>query len=350
MMMHQSPLRAFGRALAAPVLGAFLLVTQDAKANNSIEYFYKGRTVSMVVGFNTGGAYDLYARVVARHISKHLPGKPSFVVKNMQGAGSVIAANFLYNRSPRDGSEIGLIAGTAALEPLFGGTATQFDGQKFSWLGSANEEVGACFTWHTSKTNTAQQLMRNPVIIGSAGTSSLLVPSTLNSVLGANLRIVKGYKGTSDMLLALERGEVEGMCGMLYAAVQAERPDWLDKKLVNVLMQVSVKRNPKLGDAPSIMDFATSDDQRNLLRLLSGWTIMGRPFLAPPGIPADRAEALRAAFVATMNDEDFLQDAARNRLDVSPITAAQIERFLAESYATPRNVVERAAKIMKDTN
>jgi tripartite-type tricarboxylate transporter receptor subunit TctC len=350
MIMLRSALRALGRAIATPVLVAGLLAAQGAMAQDGVESFYKGRTVGMVVGFNTGGAYDLYARVVARHMPKHMPGKPGFVVKNMQGAGSVIAANFLYNRSPRDGSEIGLIAGTAALEPLFGGTATQFDGQKFSWLGSVNEEVGACFTWHASKTSTPQQLMRDPVIIGSAGTSSLLVPSTLNAVLGANLRIVKGYKGTSDLLLALERGEVEGMCGMLYGVVQAERPDWLDKKLVNVLMQVSVEHNTKLGDAPSIMDFATSDDQRSLLRLLIGWTIMGRPFLAPPGVPKDRATALRAAFVATMKDEDFLQDAARNRLDVSPITAAEIERFLAESYATPQAVVNRAAKIMKEAN
>ena len=336
-------------ALFAASLFAMCPAAQ-AQAQESVEAFYKGRGVGMVVGFNTGGAYDLYARVVARHMSKHLPGKPSFVVKNMQGAGSVIAANFLYNRSPRDGSEIGLIAGTAALEPLFGGTATQFDGQKFVWLGSANEEVGACFTWATSKTKTAQELMREPVIIGSAGTSSLLVPSTLNSVLGANLRIVKGYKGTSDLLLALERGEVEGMCGMLYAVVQAERPDWLEKKLVNVLMQVSVERNPKLAGVPSIMDFAKSDDDRALLRLLIGWTIMGRPFLAPPGAPAERVAALRAAFAATMKDEEFLHDAARNRLDVSPIAPEQIERFLADAYATPRPLVERAAKIMKEAN
>jgi hypothetical protein len=321
-----------------------------ARAEESVEHFYKGRTLGLIVGFNTGGAYDLYARVAARHMSKHLPGKPVFVVKNMQGAGSVIAANFLYNRSPRDGSEIGLIAGTAALEPLFGGTATQFDGQKFTWLGSANEEVGACFTWADNKTKSAQELMRAPVIIGSAGTSSLLVPSTLNAVLGANLRIVKGYKGTSDLLLALERGEVEGMCGMLYAVVQAERPDWLEKKRVNVLMQVSVERNPKLGDIPSIMDFAASEDQRALLRLLIGWTIMGRPFLAPPGVPQERAQALRAAFEAMMKDEDFLQDASRNRLDVSPVSAGQIERFLAESYKTPRELVDRAGKIMREAN
>jgi tripartite-type tricarboxylate transporter receptor subunit TctC len=338
-------------ALAAAFgLGSGLFASASVRAQESAEGFFKGRTLGLVVGFNTGGAYDLYARVVARHMPKHLPGKPAFVVKNMQGAGSVIAANFLYNRSPRDGSEIGLIAGTAALEPLFGGTATQFDGQKFTWLGSANEEVGACFTWGDSKTKTAQELMRAPVIIGSAGTSSLLVPSTLNAVLGANLRIVKGYKGTSDLLLALERGEVEGMCGMLYAVVQAERPDWLEKKRVNVVMQVAVERNPKLGDIPSIMDFAASEDQRALLRLLIGWTIMGRPFLAPPGVPADRAQALRAAFLATMKDEDFLQDAARNRLDVSPVTAAQIERFLAESYKTPRDIVDRAGKIMKEAN
>ena len=276
----------------------------------------------------------------------HLPGSPAIVVKNMQGAGSVLAANHLYNVSPKDGSELGLIAGSAALEPLFGARPTKFDGQKFTWIGSANDEPGVCFAWHTSGFERAQDLFDKEHVLGTSGTSNLDFPLALNAVLGTSMKLVRGYNGTSSIMLAMERGETQGMCGMVYAALQAAHPDWLRDKKVRTLMQIGLERSAKMGDVPFVMDFAKTDDDRRVLRLIVGWTIMGRPFLAPPGIPADRKDALRRAFDATMRDPAFLADAAKQRLDVAAIGGAEIERFLQDAYATPKPLVERAAKIL----
>jgi tripartite-type tricarboxylate transporter receptor subunit TctC len=324
---------------------AVLLFTIPAHTQ-SVEQFYKGRSVNLIVGFNPGGAYDPYARVVARHLPKHLPGAPDIVVKNMQGAGSVRAANYLYNVAPKDGSELGLIAGSAALEPMFSVRPTQFEGQKFTWLGSANDEPGVCFSWHTSPIATAQDLFEKEMILAASGTSNLDFPLALNAVLGTKMKIVRGYNGTSSMMLAMERGEVQGMCGMVYAAVQTAHPDWLTRKRVRVLMQIGLERSDKMRGVPFVMDFAKSDDDRRVLRLVVGWTIMGRPYLAPPGIAEERKVALRTAFDATMKDPAFLADAAKLRLDISPITGAAVERFLHDVYGTPRPLVQRAAKIL----
>jgi tripartite-type tricarboxylate transporter receptor subunit TctC len=264
----------------------------------------------------------------------------------MQGAGSVIAANHLYNVSPKDGSEIGLIAGSVALEPLFAARPTQFNGQKLTWLGSANDEPGVCFAWHTSGFTTAQELFDKELVLGASGTSNLDFPLALNAVLGTKMKLVRGYNGTSSIMLAMERGEIAGMCGMVYAALQVAHPDWLRDRKVRTLLQIGLELNAKLADVPLAFDFARSDDDKRVLRLLVGWTIMGRPFLAPPGIPQERKTALRRAFDATMRDPAFLEDTAKQRLDVAAITGEAIETFLRDAYATPKPLVERAGKIL----
>ena len=264
----------------------------------------------------------------------------------MQGRGRSVAANHLYNVSPKDGSELGLIAGSAALEPMFAARPTQFDGQKFTWIGSANDEPGVCFAWHTSGFTTAQELFDKQLLIGASGTSNLDFPLALNAVLGTRMKLVRGYNGTSSIMLAMERGEVAGMCGMVYAGLVAAHPDWLRDKKVRTLLQIGLQRNARMGDVPFVMDFAKNEDDKRVLRLIVGWTIMGRPFLAPPGVPEDRKAALRAAFDATMKDAAFLDDAARMRLDITPITGGEIERFLQDIYSTPKPLVDRAAKIL----
>jgi tripartite-type tricarboxylate transporter receptor subunit TctC len=329
--------------IAGVLLG--LVATAPAGAQSVAEY-YAGRQVNLIVGFNPGGAYDPYARTLARHLPKHLPGSPNIVVRNMQGAGSVIAANHLFNVSPKDGSEFGLIAASAAIEPIFSVRPVQFNGRSFTWIGSANDEPGVCFSWHTAKFTTAQDLFDKELVIGASGTSNLDFPLALNAVVGTKMKLVRGYNGTASIMIAMERGEVEGICGMVYAAVQAAHPDWLTTKRVRTLMQIGLERNPKLPDVPFVMDFAKTDDDKRVLRLLVGWTIMGRPFLAPPGIPEDRKVALRQAFDATMRDRAFLEDAAKVRLDISPITGEQIEKFLTDVYSTPKALVERAGKIL----
>ena len=332
--------------LRAPLVTLIGVLAATAAGAQSAEQFYAGRTVNLIVGFNPGGAYDPYARSLARRLPKHLPGSPAIVVKNMQGAGSVLAANHLYNVSPKDGSEFGLIAGSAALEPMFGARPTQFDGQKFTWIGSANDEPGVCVAWHSAPFVRAADLFDKELVLGASGTSNLDFPLALNAVLGTRLKLVRGYNGTSSIMLAIERGEVQGMCGMVYAAVKAAHPDWLRERKVRTLMQIGLERNPKMGDVPFVMDFARSEDDKRVLRLLVGWTIMGRPFLAPPGIPEDRKLALRRAFDATMKDPAFLEDAARQRLDIAAISSEAIDKFLQDAYGTPKALVERAAKIL----
>ena len=341
--VRSKPGRQLRCVTLAAAIGVFMATHADAQ---TVEQFYKGRTVSLIVGFNPGGAYDPYARTVARHLPKHLPGTPNIVVKNMQGAGSVLAANHLYNVSPKDGSELGLVAGSTALEPMFAVRPNQYDGRKFTWIGSANDEPGVCFAWHDSGFTTAQELFDKPLLIGASGTSNLDFPLALNAVAGTKMRLVRGYNGTSSIMLAMERGEVQGICGMIYAAMQTSHPDWIAEGKVRTLVQIGLERNAKLPDVPFIMDYLKNEDDKRVLRLLVGWTIMGRPYLAPPGIPDDRKAALRRAFNATMQDPAFLEDAAKARLDISSISGEQIDRFLAEVYTTPKPLVERAGKIL----
>jgi tripartite-type tricarboxylate transporter receptor subunit TctC len=229
---------------------------------------------------------------------------------------------------------------------MFGARPTRFDGQKFTWIGSANDEPGVCVAWHTAPFERAHDLFDKELVLAASGTSNLDFPLALNAVLGTRMKIVRGYNGTSAMMLAIERGEVQGMCGMVYSGLQAAHPDWLRDGKVRVLMQIGLERNAKMGDVPFVMDFARSEDDKRVLRLIVGWTIMGRPYLAPPGIPEERKAALRRAFDATMQDPAFLEDAAKQRLDIAPITGEAIETFLRDAYGTPRPLVERAAKIL----
>jgi tripartite-type tricarboxylate transporter receptor subunit TctC len=322
-----------------------LAAAMPAQAQSVLK-FYSGRQVTLIVGFNPGGAYDPYARTVARHLTKYLPGSPEITVKNMQGAGSVHAANYLYNVAPKDGSELGLIAGSAAIEPMFGARPTKFEGQRFTWLGSANDEPGVCFSWHTTPIANIRDLFDRGMVLGASGTSTLDFPLALNAVLGTRIKIIRGYTGSSSIMLAMERGEIQGMCGMVYSGMRTSHPDWLAQKRVRILVQIGLQPNERMAGVPFVMDFAKSDDDRRLLRLLTGWTIMGRPFLAPPGIPEERKLALRRAFDLTMTDPAFLADAAKLRLEISPIRGATIEQFLQDVYATPRPLVERAGRIL----
>ena len=221
----------------------------------TVEQFYKGRTVNLIVGFNPGGAYDPYARTVARHLPNHLPGAPNIVVKNMQGAGSVLAANHLYNVSPKDGSELGLIAGSAALEPVFAARPTNLTAASSPGSAAPMMSPAVCFALRDSGFTTAQDLFDKQLLIGASGTSNLDFPLALNAVAGTRMRLVRGYNGTSSIMLAMERGEVQGICGMVYAAMQTSHPDWIADSKVRTLVQIGLERNAKLADVPFIMDF-----------------------------------------------------------------------------------------------
>lgn len=334
------------RRAAFGMIAALAAGLATAASAQPVAEFYKDRQITLVVGFNPGGGFDAYARGVSRHMGRHIPGTPSIVIKHQPGAGSIIAANQLYNASPKDGSEIGLVADTAAIDALLGTVRTQFDAHKFTWIGSAARSISVCVAWHSVPVRTAQDLYDNELVVGTTGTSTITYPMALRSVLGLKLRLVSGYAGTAGLMLALERREIDAMCGQVYDALRTQRPEWLKNGTVRPVIQLGLEKVPELGDAPWALDMARTDDDRRVLRLIVGSTLMGRPFLAPPGIPADRRDALRRAFMATMKDPQFLAEADKLRIDVTPSSGEEIERFVTDAYATPQPIIERAKAIL----
>ena len=308
--------------------------------------FYRGRTVTLIVGYSAGGGYDTYARVLARHMGKHIPGNPTLVVQNMPGAGSLRSANYLYNVAPKDGSVFGMFSRGLAMEPLIGTSATQFEATKFTWLGSGTEEASVFVTWHTSGVRTWQDMLAKTFSVGGEGSGSDpdVYAQLLKNAFGVKLRLVTGYPGTAEIALALERGEVDGRASWSWSSLKSLKPDWIAGKKVNLPVQLNLTKNPELPDVPMITDFAQNDRQRQSLRIILSRQTMGRPFMAPPGLPDDRRLALRKAFDDTMKDPEFVAEAKQRSMEVNPVSGAEIDKLLAELYATPKDVVEETKR------
>ncbi len=321
---------------AAAVLAALATARADPIAD-----FYRGRTVTLVIGYSAAGGYDTYARVVARHLGDHIPGHPAILPQNMEGAGSLRATNYLYNAAAKDGSVIGMVARGMAMEPLIGRSHASFDARRFAWLGSGTNEVSTCVTWHASPVKTWGQALTTPFTVGGEGSGSDpdVFATIMRNLFGLKLRLVSGYPGTAELTLAIERGEVDGRCGWSYSSLKQQHPDWIARKQVNILVQLALSKSPKLADVPLVTDFATTDRQRQILRLVFSRQAMARPFLAPPGIPDDRKQALRAAFDATMRDPAFLAEAKQRGLEVNPVSGADIDKLIAELYQTPADII-----------
>jgi tripartite-type tricarboxylate transporter receptor subunit TctC len=310
----------------------------------TVEEFYKGKTVSLIVGFSVGGGYDLYARHLARHIGKHIPGKPAILPQNMAGAGSLRAANFIYSAAPKDGTAIGTFSRTTGINPLLESGAT-FDGTKFTWLGSVTDDVSTCVTWHTSAVKTWKDFLEKPVTLGGQGPSSEpdIFARLYKNVFGAPIKLVAGYPGTNEITLAMERGEVEGLCGLSWSTIKTRHAQWLRDKKINLLVQAAFKKEREMGDVPLIMDQTKDVEKIQILKLILAAQEMARPFAAPPGIPEDRKAALIAAFAATMKDPEYLAEAQKLNIDVNPVSAKALNDLLAELYATPKDVVKKAS-------
>ena len=311
--------------------------------------FYKGRNIEMYIGYSVGGAYDLYARVIARHMGKHIPGNPTVVPKNMEGAGSLRLANWLYRVAPKDGTAIGTIGRGIAFDPLLIGKGDQFDAAKFNWLGSANNEVSVCVALQASGITKFEDLYTKELTVGGTGTSADTdqFPRVLNNVLGTKFKIVAGYPGGNDVVLAMERGEVKGRCGWSWSSVKSTHKSWIDDKKMVVLVQLSLNKHPELPDVPLVIDLAKTDEQRQILKLIFARQVMGRPYLAPPDMPADRVAALRKAFMDTMTDKDFLADADKAQLEINPVSGDEVEKLVKEVYATPADIIAKAKAAAK---
>ena len=311
--------------------------------------FYKGRSVDLYIGYSSGGGYDLYARLLARHMGKYIPGNPTIVPKNMEGAGSLRLANWLYNVAPKDGSAFGLIGRGTGFDPLLGNKAAQFDGTKFNWLGSANNEVSICVAWHTTGIVKFEELLTRELVVGGTSNSADTdqFPRISNGVLGSKMKIITGYPGGNDIGLAMERGEVQGRCGWSWSSVKSTHQPWLDQKKINILVQLALDKHPDLPDVPLIIDLAKTDEQKQILRIIFARQVMGRPFLVPPGVPADRIEALRKAFMDTMSDKEFLADAEKSQMEINPVSGANVQKLITELYATPAAVARKASELTK---
>jgi tripartite-type tricarboxylate transporter receptor subunit TctC len=311
--------------------------------------FYKGKTLDFYIGYSVGGGYDLYARVIGRHLGKHIPGNPTVVMKNMEGAGSLRLANWMFRVAPKDGSVIATIGRGTGFDPILGQKGAQFDGTKFTWIGSANNEVSVCVAWNaTSGITKFEDLFTKEMTVGGTSMSADTdqFPRILNGVLGTKMKIVSGYPGGNDVVLAMERGEVQGRCGWSWSSVISTHKAWLDEKKMTVLAQLALQKHPDLPDVPLITELAKTDEQKQILRLIFARQVMGRPYLAPPGIPADRAAVLRQAFMETMQDKDFLADAEKAQLEINPVSGEELQKLVTEVYATPPEIAKKAAAIL----
>lgn len=320
---------------------AVALVLATPAHAQSAEEFYRGKTVTILVGFTAGGGYDLYARLLGRHLGRHIPGKPSVVVQNMPGAGSLKATQFVYGVAPKDGLTLATVSRGMVTEPLLNAAGASFDPTKLTWLGTVTSETSVCATWKTSAVKTwADMFTREFSLGGSAvGADPDTFALILRNVFGAKVKLVTGYPGGNDINLAMERQEVDGRCGWSWTSLKSQK-QWVPQ--INVLVQFNLEKNADLPDVPVALERAASDEQRQVLRLLIAGQYVGRPFFTSPGIPADRKAALQAAFDATMKDAEFLADAAKLDLEISPISAGPVDAFLAELYRTPKDVVSKA--------
>jgi tripartite-type tricarboxylate transporter receptor subunit TctC len=325
--------------LAASVATAFVAGAAQAQE----------KPFNVYIGYSAGGGYDVYGRTVARHIGKHLPGKPNVVVNNMPGAGSMRLANWLYNVAPKDGNTIGTFARGIAFDTLLGQPGAQFDATKFNWIGSANDEVSVCVAWHTSGVTKFEQVLERELVVGGTGGSADTdqFPKVFNSVLGAKMKIVAGYPGGNDINLAMERGEVSGRCGWSWSSVISTQPGWLKEKKINVLVQLSLNKHEDLPHVPIITDFAKDDITRGVFNLVFARQVMGRPFAAPPGVPADRVAVVRKAFLETMKDEQLLAEAKKAQLEISQVSGETVQKLVEDAYKMPPEVVKRTIEALR---
>ena len=333
--------------LTAMLLACLAVHAPVAKAQ-SVEDFYRGRTLNLVIGYSVGGGYDIHGRLLARHLGKHIPGNPGIIVQNMPGGGSLRSANFLYNAAPKDGSTIGIFSRGMAMEPLIGASNTQYDARKFSWLGSITNETSVCATSSMSKVKTWDDLLATPFTVAGEGSGSDpdIFATMIKNVFGAKLRLVAGYPGSAEMTLAIERGEVDGRCGWTWSSIKLQRPEWITGHRLNVLVQLASHRIPDLADVPLLAEHATTDRQRQIVNVILGRQVMGRPVVAPPAIPADRKEALRRAFDATMADPEYVAEATGRGLEINPVRGGDLDKLLGDLYATPPDIIAEVRAII----
>ena len=340
-------MRARQARLAGGAIFSLLLLTTPVAAQPGGDTFV-AKSVAMIIGFGPGGGYDLWGRIVGRHIGRHLPGAPTVIPQNMPGAGSYAAASYIFNIAPKDGSVLGIIARDAALGPLSGATGARFDPTRLSWIGTPTKETNVCVAYHSSQVKSVLDLYDKQLIVGDTGpgTGTRSYPKALNELLGMKFKLVGGFPASSDVFLAMERGEVEGICESL-DSIKIRRPDWIPTRKISILFQGGAEPNPELDGVPFVLDLALTGEQRQALEFLYAGQGIGRPFVAPPDLPPDRLKMLRDAFKATMTDPAFVAEAQKSKLDLEPEDGEHLAVLIAKIYATPKPIVDKITSMIK---
>jgi tripartite-type tricarboxylate transporter receptor subunit TctC len=327
-----------------------LLAVAPARAQDAVADFYRGKQINIIVGSSAGGGYDTYARLIARHFGDHMPGNPEIVVQNMPGAGSGKATGYVYSVAPKDGTAMAAVFPGVLLDPLIGDVQVQYDPQKLIYVGNANADVYICFLRSDAPAKTFQDTFSHEVILGAsnAGGTTRDLPAMMNNLLGTKFRVVTGYAGSKEITLAIERNEVHGACGIGWTGLPTMHPDWFAKKLMNVVVQVDMKGHPDLNKigVPLAVQFAKTDEERQVIELIESQGVFGRPYIMPPGVPAERVAALRKAFVDTFNDPALKAEAAKMELDLDYMSGDDLQALVAKLYALPPNIVARAKQAL----
>jgi hypothetical protein len=327
-----------GAAIAAIALGHVSV----AHAQPATQSFFAGKQINLICGAAVGGGYDALARLLGRHLGRLIGGNPTVIVQNMPAAGSLAATNLIANTAPKDGLTIALIQRGMLLTPLVNPGAVRFEIDKLNWIGSLASEVGLAFAWYTSRHKTARDLFEKELIVGGhVGVDPELTPRLYNAVLGTKFKIVTGYTGTTDIGLAIERGEVEGIGDWSWSSLKKQKPDWIPDRKITLLLQSGLHNDPELPDLPNALDFAKTDADRKVIELYLTQKQVARPIIAPPGVPAARLAVLRTAFAALARDREFLADAERSGLEVDPIPGEAVDAVVALIASVPRDVADR---------
>src|SRR5882672_4998623 len=331
-----------GMTAASLCVLSSITLAEPVHAQNVAD-FYRGKNVALAISFSPGGGYDLYARTLARHMGKHMAGNPALVPQNMPGAGGLRVAQFFYSAAPRDGLTFGTFTRMAGIAPLFDPTQ-KYDSAKLTWLGAITDSVSTCLTWHTSPVKTWKDFLEKPVTLGGTGPGGELdiFTNLYKNIFNANVKLVSGYPGTAEIMLAMERGELDGVCGIDWTTIKAQRARWIADKSINVIAQAAFHKDPDLPSVPLIMELTKDPEQLQILKLFVSAHEFARPYAAPPDIPADRAAALITAFEATTKDPAFLTETAQHQMEVAPVSGNKLAQMLNELYRTPEPILAKA--------
>jgi len=332
------------KALCGTIAACMVIAAAPAAADKVAD-FYAGKQIRIIVGGTAEGGYAPYARMLGNHMGKYIPGNPQVIVQYMPGAGGLVATNYVYNVAPQDGTVIGAVQRNVVRLALIKDPGTKYEPEKINWLGSLYNDVSVCVAWHTADVKTIQDAFQRPLIVGGTGLNDTeQFPALLNNILGTKFKIISGYKSSPAIGLAMERGEVSGRCGWSWDSLKSQNGEWLTNKKINVLVQLSMRKSPEIGDVPTAIELAKTKDQRDVLEFVFGEQTMGKPFMLAPGVPAERLAALREAFMKAAADPASEADLAKMHFGLSPTSGEELQQLVERMYATPQAVIDRASE------